>query len=89
MPEDMAGHDTGEAMPGMMSAADLADLKAAKGAEFDWMFLTMMITHHQGALTMAKTQVATGSNPNATTLAQTIIAAQTTEIRQMRGLLAG
>jgi uncharacterized protein (DUF305 family) len=89
MPEDMARHDMGESMPGMMSAADLADLKATRGAEFDRMFLTMMIAHHEGALTMSRAQVAKGSNPDATTLAQTIIAAQTTEISQMRGLLAG
>jgi uncharacterized protein (DUF305 family) len=88
MPENMSGHDMGDAMPGMMSATDLTDLEAAAGATFDRMFLTMMIAHHQGALTMAKTQVAGGSNPDATALAKVIVAAQTAEIGQMRGLLA-
>jgi uncharacterized protein (DUF305 family) len=87
MPEDMSGHDMGEAMPGMMSAADMADLEGLKGSAFDQKFLSMMIAHHEGAITMAETQAADGMDPAAIALAKTIITAQAAEITEMRGLV--
>ncbi|MFJ9779106.1 DUF305 domain-containing protein [Amycolatopsis sp. NPDC101161] len=74
-------------MPGMMSDADLKQLGAAKGAEFDKMWLDMMIKHHQGAIDMAKTELTKGANADAKALAQKIIDAQQAEITEMRGLL--
>src|ERR1700675_276340 len=41
-------------MPGMLTAAQMNALRKAKGAEFDHLFLTGMIQHHDGALTMVK-----------------------------------
>ena len=41
-------------MPGMLSPAQMAALKKATGAQFDRLFLTGMIQHHKGALTMVK-----------------------------------
>jgi uncharacterized protein (DUF305 family) len=41
-------------MPGMLTPEQLAALRKAKGAEFDRLFLTGMIQHHGGALTMVK-----------------------------------
>jgi uncharacterized protein (DUF305 family) len=41
-------------MPGMLSAQQMEALRDAKGAEFDRLFLTGMIQHHDGALTMVK-----------------------------------
>jgi uncharacterized protein (DUF305 family) len=41
-------------MPGMLSAEQMAALRNAKGADFDRLFLTGMIQHHDGALTMVK-----------------------------------
>lgn len=85
---DGGGHGSGHAdMPGMMSDADLAKLKAATGTAFDKQFLTMMIAHHQGAVTMAKEQLQKGSNPEAKTLAQKIITDQENEIAEMNNLL--
>lgn len=78
----------GDSMAGMMSDADMKSLGASSGAEFDTMFLTMMIEHHQGAITMADKQVAKGSDTDAITLARTIATAQTAEIATMKGLLA-
>lgn len=86
MPEDMSGHDMGDSMPGMMSAADLADLEGLNGAQFDQKFLIMMIAHHHGAITMAETQIADGTDPEAIALARTIITAQTAEITEMGAL---
>jgi len=83
----MAGMGNG-AMPGMMSNADMGRLMAAKGTPFDKMFLTMMISHHEGAITMAKQETAQGSNADAKALAQKIITDQQTEITTMKGMLA-
>ncbi|VVJ16326.1 Uncharacterised protein [Amycolatopsis camponoti] len=74
-------------MPGMMSEEDMKKLEAAKGAEFDKMWLDMMIKHHQGAVDMAETELSKGSNADAKALAQKIIDAQQAEITEMRGLL--
>jgi uncharacterized protein (DUF305 family) len=41
-------------MPGMLTAEQLAQLDQARGAEFDRLFLTFMIRHHQGAITMVE-----------------------------------
>ncbi|MBZ5736407.1 DUF305 domain-containing protein [Nocardioides sp. TRM66260-LWL] len=87
VPADMGGMDMSGSMPGMMSSSDMADLKKASGADFDQMFLTMMIAHHQGAIEMAKTEETGGMNTDAIALAQQIEAAQTTEITTMKGLL--
>jgi uncharacterized protein (DUF305 family) len=74
-------------MPGVMSDADMAKLEQARGAEFDRLFLQQMIQHHQGAIEMAKTELAQGSNADAKALAQKIIDAQTAEIAEMQAML--
>jgi uncharacterized protein (DUF305 family) len=52
MPDmDMSGHPM-PLMPGMLSPEQMEALRKAKGAEFDHLFLTGMIQHHKGALTM-------------------------------------
>jgi uncharacterized protein (DUF305 family) len=50
---DMAHHSMA-LMPGMLSPEQMEALRKAKGAEFDHLFLTGMIQHHNGALTMVK-----------------------------------
>ena len=47
-------------MPGMVNSRQLAKLKAAKGVEFDRLFLRYMTQHHQGALTMVQQLVDKG-----------------------------
>ncbi len=42
------------AMPGMLTPEQMEALRKAKGADFDHLFLTGMIQHHNGALTMVK-----------------------------------
>ena len=49
---DMSGHSM--LMPGMLTAKQMEALKKAKDEEFDRLFLTGMIQHHKGALTMVK-----------------------------------
>jgi uncharacterized protein (DUF305 family) len=54
MPDmDISGHPM-QAMPGMLTAKQMDELRHAKGAEFDRLFLTGMIQHHNGALVMVK-----------------------------------
>lgn len=78
---------SGMAMPGMMSAEDMAKMKAATGAQFDTMFLTMMIAHHEGAIEMAKTEQQKGEYPDAKKLAAEIEKTQAAEIATMKKLL--
>ena len=47
---EMSTGATGMAMPGMMSDAQMQDLTDATGADFDRLFVELMIVHHQGAL---------------------------------------
>ncbi|MEU0534426.1 DUF305 domain-containing protein [Amycolatopsis tolypomycina] len=83
---DMPGMNHGTT-PGMMPTEDMAKLEAAKGTEFDRMWLAMMIDHHQGAIDMAKTELTKGGSTDAKALAQKIVDAQQAEITEMRGLL--
>lgn len=78
----------GMTVAGMMSAADMANLGQATGAAFDRMWLQMMITHHQGAISMAQQVATTTSNPQVKALAEAIISGQTAEIATMQQLLA-
>jgi len=71
---------------GMMSDADMKKLDTLSGKEFDKAFLQMMIKHHQGAVTMAKTEQAQGSNAEAKALADRIVTSQTAEIAAMQKL---
>ena len=80
-------HSGASSMPGMMSSDQMQQLSQAHGAAFDNMFLQMMIEHHQGAIEMAKTELAEGANPDAKTLAQKIIDSQQAEITEMKGML--
>ena len=85
---DMGGMDMGSGgMTGMMSQEDMDMLSAANGAEFDSMWLTMMIEHHKGAIEMAQIELADGSNADAKELASTIVDAQQSEISTMESLL--
>jgi uncharacterized protein (DUF305 family) len=78
----------GMPMAGMMSAEDMAALQNAQGVEASKLFLTQMIEHHQGAITMAQTEIDSGQSHPAITLAQSIIDAQQKEITTMQGILA-
>ncbi len=50
----LSGMDHAMLMPGMLTAAQLAQLDSARGAEFDRLFLAFMIQHHRGAITMVE-----------------------------------
>lgn len=87
MDHDMSGMD-GMMMDGMMSKADMDRLESSTGAEFDRLWLELMIQHHEGAVKMSNSEVADGKNPDAITLARSIIASQQAEITEMEAQLA-
>ena len=86
------GHEmtnmSGMMMDGMMSDADMKRLESSTGTAFDRLWLELMIQHHEGAVRMAKDELADGKNPDAKALAQAIITSQQAEISKMNALLA-
>lgn len=84
--DDGHGHDHAT-MPGMATRAQLGQLRAADGKAFDQLFLTLMITHHQGAITMSTEVKGEGNNIWIEEMADDVVAQQTSEISRMRGLL--
>lgn len=80
------GHGSNATAMGMMSADQMRELRAATGAAFDRLWVEMMIEHHEGAVQMAKAELAEGQNAEAKALAELIVAAQTREIASMRAL---
>jgi uncharacterized protein (DUF305 family) len=80
----------GGAMPGMLSPAQLDTLGRARGAAFDWYFLTYMIQHHRGAITMVDALMAERSaahDDQVFKFVSDVVADQTTEIGRMELLL--
>ncbi len=77
-------------MPGMLSPEQLQALDAARGSEFDRLFLTYMIQHHQGAVTMVHELMGTDGaalDDLAFKIASDIQVDQTTEINRMKLML--
>jgi uncharacterized protein (DUF305 family) len=77
-------------MPGMLSDEQLKVLDLAKGADFDRLFLTGMIQHHKGALTMVADLNAApggGQQPDLFRFASDVLADQTAEIGRMQQML--
>ena len=83
---DEMEHGDGE-MPGMMTAEAMDALENASDAEFQDMWLQMMIEHHEGAIEMAKTEQSDGRFKDAVDLAEQIVDTQQQEIDTMNGLL--
>ncbi|GAA4400312.1 DUF305 domain-containing protein [Ornithinibacter aureus] len=72
---------------GMMSDEDMSSLMGISGPEFNQMWLTMMIEHHEGAVEMAQDVLATTSNPEVEKLATAVVQGQEKEITTMKGML--
>jgi uncharacterized protein (DUF305 family) len=88
---DMPGHDGMPGMggmSGMMSPEDMTELQNAQGIAAGKLFLTQMIQHHQGAITMAQNEIGSGQYPAAIDMARSIVTSQQQEITTMQGLLS-
>jgi len=70
-------------MSGMMIQEDMTALEEAQGTEAACLYLEQMTAHHEGAVDMARDEVADGQNRHAITLAEQIINDQEAEIAQM------
>lgn len=89
MDMNMPGHSM-SLMPGMLTAEQMEALRKAKGPEFDRLFLTGMIQHHNGALTMVKDLFDTagaGQDADLFNFATDADNSQRAEIRIMQGML--
>lgn len=85
----MPGHDMGDmGGQGMMSEQDMAALRDAQGVDASRLFLTQMIEHHKGAITMAQTEVDKGQFSTAVEMARSIITSQQKEIDTMQQMLS-
>lgn len=83
-------HDQMALMPGMLTAEQMESLKQATGEEFDRLFLTGMIQHHDGALIMVKELFDTagaGQDAELFNFATDVDSGQRAEIRIMQNML--
>lgn len=91
MKMQMNGMEHEMLMPGMLSDAQLGQLDAARGMAFDRLFLTFMIQHHEGAVTMVDELFGSqgaGQDEVVFRFASDVYADQTTEIDRMEKMLA-
>ena len=78
-------------MPGMLTESQMKELDAARGAEFDRLFLTYMIQHHKGAVSMVKDlfgSYGAGQDETVFKFASDVNVDQSTEIQRMEKMLA-
>ena len=90
MKMSMGGSTQTMLMPGMLTPAQMHELDAARGTAFDRLFLTFMIQHHKGALTMVDTlfnSPGAGQDELVFKFATNVHADQTTEIERMESML--
>nr|WP_242660601.1 DUF305 domain-containing protein [Mycobacterium kubicae] len=86
-----SGNPNGGGMPaggGMMPEGDMAALRDAQGVEASKLFLSQMIEHHRGAISMAQNEIGSGQFPPATAMARSIVSSQQQEIDTMQNILA-
>ncbi|HEY0996138.1 MAG TPA: DUF305 domain-containing protein [Gemmatimonadaceae bacterium] len=87
----MDGMEHDMLMPGMLTDAQLRELDAARGSAFDRLFLTYMIQHHRGAVSMVKElfgSYGAAQDDTVFKLASDVNVDQTTEIERMQKMLA-
>ncbi|HUG44801.1 MAG TPA: DUF305 domain-containing protein [Acidobacteriota bacterium] len=94
VPDPAAHHamHTSHAMAGMATAEQMTQLAQLTGAEFDQFFLTLMITHHEGAVTMVERllkQPGSAYDPVLFEFVTEVVNDQTAEIQRMNALLVG
>ena len=90
MMTNMQAMDHAMLMPGILTAEQLGQLDRARDGEFDRLFLTLMIQHHHGAITMVNELFSQGGGEEEVTyrFASDVFADQTTEIDRMQKMLA-
>ncbi|GIH25679.1 hypothetical protein Aph01nite_39890 [Acrocarpospora phusangensis] len=74
-------------LPGGVSKAEMDKLAAASGAAFDRMFVTLLIAHHEGALTLARAEQEQGAHADAKAMAGGMVVTQESELKEMKKYL--
>jgi uncharacterized protein (DUF305 family) len=90
MTMNMGGTQHVHLMPGMLTPEQMKQLTAARGKEFDRLFLKLMIQHHSGAVEMVRelfSTYAAGQNDVVFKFASDVNTDQTTEIARMEKML--
>lgn len=91
MPSKSTMPSPGGGMPGMqgmmMSPEQMTALQNALGVDASKQFLTMMIQNHQGAITMAQSEIDSGQYPPAVAMAHSIFTSEQQEINTVQGIL--
>ena len=75
-------------MIGMVDQNTMTKLQSLNDAAFDTLWATSMISHHQGAVTMAQDEIASGQSADAIHVATLIVEAQQREIATMTHLIS-
>ena len=86
----MGGEEHVMLMPGMLSEEQMKQLETARGAQFDKLFLQLMIQHHRGAVSMVKdlfNSYGAGQDETVFKFASDVNVDQTTEIARMERML--
>jgi uncharacterized protein (DUF305 family) len=89
---DHGAMQTDHQMAGMATAEQMAELAASDGTEFDRLFLQLMITHHEGAVTMVEElheQPGAAYDPVLFEFTNDVTNGQTAEVERMTALLIG
>lgn len=86
LPKADTDADHGHDMRGMVTGEQMTQLLAAEGEQFDRLFLTRMIAHHEGALEMAN-RLGQGTHPLVMDMAKDVSATQSVEIKRMQEVL--
>jgi uncharacterized protein (DUF305 family) len=81
-------HVPGEPMPGLATPAQMAELRAADGADAERLYLTLMIDHHLGGIEMAEAVLARSDDPQVDAFATGMIMTQQSDVDAMRAMLA-
>jgi uncharacterized protein (DUF305 family) len=82
-----SAHEPGEPMPGLATPEQITELKGLTGVAAEWMFLELMIAHHQGAIEMAEAVLDRSTNSTVRTFATGVVKSQQSEIDLMNSML--
>ena len=82
-----AQDDQGAVAPGTVDDTTMARLESLRGKDFDALWLRAMIDHQQGALALARAEVAKGVNVDAVATAKRLLGTYQTQIARMQQLL--
>lgn len=80
-------HEDHAEMPGMASPEEMAEMAAAEGAEFDELFVELMVAHHEGAIEMCLELLDQEGHPQVAEMAESMAAEQQVEINRLHAIL--